>query len=330
MLTGKKILFFSANFFGYHHEIKNKLEAMGAVVDFFDERPRNTFWTKALIRLDKRIMSRKIEKYYKDIIDQTSNKEYDYVFFLKAEVITLKMLRSLKARQSNALFILYMWDSIKNSSRDIEELFPAFDKILSFDRKDAQENDLLVFRPLFYLDDYEELGKTNVDPKYDISFVGTGHTDRYSLVTKIKKSCKTIGLRGFFFLYLQDPKVYLFRKLFQKSFRKAKFSDFAYTPLEKQKILDIILQSHCVLDIQRDVQTGLTMRCVEVLGAKRKLITTNKDVVNYDFYDPNNILVIDRNDPTITNDFIKSPFQEIDDKVYKNYSLFNWVSEIFD
>lgn len=330
MLTGKKIVFFSANFFGYHQEIKKKLESMGAEVDFFDERPKNTFWTKALIRLDKRIMNRRIEKYYKEIISQTSNKRYDYVFFLKAEVITLKMLRSLKNQQSHARFILYMWDSIRNSGRDIEELFPVFDKILSFDRKDVQENSSLVFRPLFYLDDYEKLGENKEEPKYDISFVGTGHTDRYALVSKIKSACKTMGLRGYFFLYLQDPKVFLFRKAFQKSFRKAKYSDFAYTPLVKSEILDVIAQSHCVLDIQRDVQTGLTMRCVEVLGAKRKLITTNEDIVNYDFYDPNNILVIDRNDPKITNQFIKSPFQEIEDKVYKNYSLFNWVSEIFE
>lgn len=303
---------------------------MGAVVDFFDERPKNTFWTKALIRLDKRIMNRRIEKYYKDIINQTSNTMYDYVFFLKAEVITFKMLKSLKNHQSDARFILYMWDSIRNSGRDIEELFPAFDKILSFDRKDTQENNSLVFRPLFYLDDYEKLGKKRMESKYDISFVGTGHTDRYSLVSKIKKTCKTKGIRGYFFLYLQDPKVYLFRKIFQKSFRKAKYSDFAYTPLGKQEILEIIAKSHCVLDIQRDVQTGLTMRCVEVLGAKRKLITTNEDIVNYDFYDPNNILVIDRNNPRITNQFIESPFQEVEDKIYKNYNLFNWVSEIFE
>ena len=49
MFKGKKILFFSANFFGYQHEIKNKLFELGAEFDFFDERPKNTFLYKSLL-----------------------------------------------------------------------------------------------------------------------------------------------------------------------------------------------------------------------------------------------------------------------------------------
>src|SRR5690606_27551417 len=115
-------------------EIKNKLIALGAEVDLFDERPKNTFWYKVFIRLDKRILNRRIEKYYSQIITSTSTKSYDYVFFLKAEVITLKMLNELRCKQPHAKFILYLWDSIKNCE-SVRELFASFDKIVSFDRK---------------------------------------------------------------------------------------------------------------------------------------------------------------------------------------------------
>ena len=63
MLEGKKVLFFSINFFGYQTEIKNKLIELGAKVDYFDERPKNTFWYKFLIRLNKRLVKSRIEKY---------------------------------------------------------------------------------------------------------------------------------------------------------------------------------------------------------------------------------------------------------------------------
>ena len=95
MFKGKKILFFSASFFGYQNEIRNKLISLGAEVDFYDERPKNTFLYKALIRIDKRIVKHQIEKYYTEIINYTQHKEYDYVFFLKAEVITFKILKEL-------------------------------------------------------------------------------------------------------------------------------------------------------------------------------------------------------------------------------------------
>ena len=84
MFKGKRILFFSANFFGYQFEIKNKLIELGAEVDFFDERPKNTFLYKALIRFNKRFITKIIEKYYRTIIEETKSKDYDFVFFFKS------------------------------------------------------------------------------------------------------------------------------------------------------------------------------------------------------------------------------------------------------
>ena len=39
-----------------------------------------------------------------------------------------------------------------------------------------------------------------------------------------------------------------------------------------------------VLDSAQDGQLGLTIRVLEAIGAKKKIITTNEDVINYDFY----------------------------------------------
>ena len=57
---------------------------------------------------------------------------------------------------------------------------------------------------------------------------------------------------------------------------------------------------------------------------------TNKEVKKYDFYNPNNILILDEN----TNykeieDFVsKSKYQEIDQKTYKKYSINYWIKEV--
>jgi len=329
MFKGKKILFFSASFFGYQDEIKNNLVKYGAEVDFFDERPKNTFWTKALIRFDKKIVKRKIESYYSEIIRDTLEKNYDFIFFLKAEVINLKMLNELKQAQSQAKFILYMWDSIKNSSKDVKEFFPLFDKILSFDRKDVERHNSLHFRPLFYIDAYKEIGKEIGNIEYDITFIGTGHTDRFALVSKIKEICKENELNNYFFIYLQDIKIFLVRKFFKKSYKNAKKKDFSFIPLQKSEIVEIIKKSNCILDIQRVVQSGLTMRTLEVLGANKKLITTNEDVVNYDFYNENNVYVIDRDNPKIPMSFIKNKYQTIDFNIYDKYSIDRWLEEVF-
>jgi len=329
MFKGKKILFFSANFFGYHIEIRNKLISLGAEVDFYDERPKNSFWHKALIRIDKRIIRNQIENYYSKIINDTSNIEYDYVFFLKAEVITFKMLSELKKNQKKAKFILYMWDSIKNCE-SVQELFPLFDKILSFDPIDVENNAFMHFRPLFYLDEYVSIGNNKSKSVYDVTFIGTGHTDRYALVMKIKHFCDRNNLKIFFFLYLQDFKIYLIRKLFNKDFKRAKLKDFFFNSLKKEEILKIIKESKCILDIERPVQFGLTMRTIEILGAKKKLITTNANIKNYDFYKESNICIIDRNNPLIPIDFINSDYVDVPQDIYLKYNFSNWLHDTFN
>src|SRR5690606_20510985 len=123
-------------------------------------------------------------------------KTYDFVFFLKAEVITLNKLNELKYTQPNAKFILYLWDSIKNCE-SVTELFTSFDKIVSFDRKDVTNNSFMIFRPLFYLDDYVKISNSIKKPTYDITFIGTGHTDRFSLVMRIKEYCNQYNLKGY-------------------------------------------------------------------------------------------------------------------------------------
>lgn len=328
MFKGKRILFFSANFFGYQFEIKNKLIELGAEVDFFDERPKNTFLYKALIRFNKRFITKIIEKYYRTIIEETKSKDYDFVFFLKAEVITPKVLRELQQTHKKAKFILYMWDSIDHFPL-VRKLFPVFDKILSFDKEDVQANSFLHFRPLFYIDTYKQLPDKPETYENDITFIGTAHFDRYPVLMKLKEHCERHQIKYYFFIYLQDLKIYYIRKLLYKSFRKSKKSDFELKPLNKEEIKTIICNTTCVLDIEKTVQTGLTIRAIETFGARRKLITTNPKIREYDFYDDNNILIIDRDHPTIKSEFLTKEYQKADEEVYKKYSIEYWLYDIF-
>ena len=67
-LEDKKILFISVKFFNYEDIIKTQLENLGAEVDWFDERPSNTVFTKAMIRVNKKLISTSINDYFKKVI----------------------------------------------------------------------------------------------------------------------------------------------------------------------------------------------------------------------------------------------------------------------
>jgi hypothetical protein len=84
------------------------------------------------------------------------------------------------------------------------------------------------------------------------------------------------------------------------------------------------------IDTQRNIQTGLTFRVFESIGYRAKLITSNVDVMNYDFYNANNILVIDEDNVVIPDSFLASDYEEIPEHIYQKYTLKNWVDTVFN
>ncbi len=327
-LEDKKILYIGPKFFAYEMAIQTTLEKkFGATVDFYDDRPSNDFWTKMFIRLNfKFLLKKKISDYYNTIFTKIKTKYYDYVFIVSPETLGFKGLETIKTLQKNATFILYMWDSFdnKNSLNTIH----LFDRVVTFDQKDASTYNLL-FHPLFYIENYTSARVNNIN-KYDLCLIATAHSDRYSLSKIIKKYLEDSSLTMFSFLYLNDTLIYWGRRIFLKKYQYGPINNFSFSPLSQDKVTALISQSKAILDINHPSQIGLTMRTFEVLGAHKKLITTNENIKTYDFYNETNILVIDRHNPIINIDFFKTPYQLLEKTTYQKYSLESWISYVFN
>ena len=91
--------------------------------------------------------------------------------------------------------------------------------------------------------------------------------------------------------------------------------------------------SRCIVDVvaTKYNQTGLTLRPLEALFFKKKLLTTCKDLKEYDFYHPDNIFIIDINNPCLDGieDFMSKPFHEIDESIANQYDINNWLRTYF-
>lgn len=328
-LANKKILFIAARFFGYETEIKLKLEELGAYVDFYDQRPSNSFFVKSLIRINKRFLSRTIGSYYEAISRATETIEYDYVLFISPEVITKKAFLGLKGAQKKAQFIMYMWDSFRNKGKNIDDIREYFDRLLSFDQRDCMIPNLNIqYRPLFFLDDYKSISN-HQDKKYDLLFIGTIHSDRSKLLAKFKDLCAKEGLTYFYYLYFPSRILFYLGLLVDPSLWKYKAKEFKFHSLDKREIVDLMASARAVIDIQHPRQSGLTMRTIEVLGARRKLLTTNQEILKYDFYHPANIQVVDREHLNVDLSFLGMDFVPVEETVYQRYSIQGWINEVF-
>ena len=289
-------------------------------------RPANSFAVKAAIRINRNLLARYIDRYHARIIERTKNRKYDYVFFIKGESVSVENLNKIKELHPEAKLIIYHWDSIANN-RNALRILPVFDRAFSFDKPDCEKLGIR-FLPLFYLRDYEKIGRQEPDYRYDLLFVGTVHSDRYGLLRRVSGQIERAGGRCFAYMFFQSRVLYWKMKLQNKSLRGTSVRDFRFAPLPKAGLLDLYRKSRAVIDIQHPRQTGLTMRCIETMGAKRKLITTNGHIAEYDFYDPNNILIVDRQNPVVPSGFTASPYRDIPAETYDRYRIDRWLETI--
>ena len=312
----------------YANGIIKKMKELGYNVFFIADKPKESFFSKVLGRLKTPIYKRIIIKYYRKKISLIpSNVDIDYVLVIRGEYTPEVIISDLKDKYNNAKKILYMWDSIKNN-KGIEKKWKFYDKVYTFDRKDYMNYmDKISFLPLFYYEDCLP-NISNIDIKYSMSFIGTAHEDRIYIVNKCFDYIGNLELPCFKYYYLPHYFIFLKNKIFNNYYKGVRKKHINFKQLPFEELYNIYASSKCILDIESPRQTGLTMRTIEIIGLHKKLITTNKDIINYDFYNKNNILVIDRENPYVDIDFINSPYEELDEQIYKEYSLKNWIIKV--
>lgn len=324
MLQNKKILLITVKFFNYEQDIRNELIRQGASVDFVLDRPFNSGLMKALTKISPAFMQTLVYVYYQIYFPYIFKTKYDYVFVVEGITLSRLALQRLKKSSPECIFILYVWDSVKNRHH-IYQNSDCYHKILTFDPEDAKRLGY-DFRPLFFTREFESTECKNIN--YDLCFIGTVHSDRYEIVKKLSENLFQ-GCRKFLYLYFHEKWYFHLNRLFKKSYRESTKSEFSFNTISKQKVIEYLGVSSVILDIEHPHQTGLTMRTFEVMAQKRKLATTNVSVRNYDFYNPNNILIIDRKNPVITKEFFLADYQELPSNIYHKYTLEAWVSDCF-
>ncbi len=325
-MENKRILFIAPLFFDYYSEIINELTIMGYEVDYICDAPNNSNITKAIGRINKRLIYFSTRKYFKNNVwKKIRNNKYNKVFVICGMTFSFSpnMLEKIKNNNPEADFIIYQWDS-ENNLPFVNSIHKYFDRLYTFDRVDYIKNNKYSFLPLFYTRTYEEIGNNNHDYKYGCSYVGTAHPQKYKDINTMSNSLQKIIDNQFIYHYMPSKLKYFYHKLLSPEYKKARFRDFKTNKLSSKDMMHIFENSKIILDAPQSGQTGLTIRTIECLGAKRKLITTNKEIEKYDFYNKQNILIyegeIDKNSSFFTNEYV-----DIDNHIYQKYSLRNWL-----
>jgi hypothetical protein len=318
-------LLISTNFFGYPQEIVKALAARGRSALWHDDRPAADTLTKALVRLSPKLIQRKSDEYFSRIFTEAAHHDVRDILVIKGEALSVEMIRKMRTTFPKARLTLYFWDSYRNMPKGSEHKVDLFDRAFSFDLEDTRADTRLTYRPLFFIEKYADV--STVDQDIDILFLGTAHSDRVTVLNRIARAVPA----GYDFrkiLYARSGLLHRIQNVTSKSYRQTDERDFIFTPIPKGEVQKLIGRARVVLDIERDVQTGFTMRTIEMLGASRKLISTNPSIVSADFYDPQNQCYVDREAPVIDPAFLEAPWRLQDPGLLRHYSLSGWLDEV--
>ena len=325
-LTGKKVLLFSP--YGctkhYGQAIMAELQKRGAQVDEYDERPSQNALMKIVIRLFKKKVPQIFNNYIKNVIKKNADKDYDYILICRGEAFTPYSIATLRAAYPKAKVILYLWD-VMNQCK-MKDVLDACDKCMSFDPVDARENNI-GFRPTFFVDDYLKVEDKN-ESTYDLLFIGTLYVPRHELIKFLDDKFEKQSLN--FFKYLYVPGLLKYMKEFIFHFPFYPISKVKFSPISLDGTIKLLDDCKSILDVNPPYQISLSTRAHEAMAARRKYITTNKHIMDYEFYNPNNIFVVDIKNPIIPKEFFETPFEPVPDKILYKYSVGGLVDDLFD
>ncbi|RJS45406.1 glycosyltransferase family protein [Nocardioides cavernaquae] len=326
----RSALLITPAFFGYEKDIVAELENQGFSTTFIDERPSNTAFSRAILRVRKNLINRRIEAYYNARLADLSTEVFDLVLVIKAEVVPRWFLEELRRQSPDARFVFYTFDAISNASNCLDVL-ECFDELWSFDPDDVAERPNFSYLPLFYTADYSALPQSEAlrPRRHSLSFVGTLHSERYAFAKELFGD----RARTFGFFFVQARWYFAIIKYLTREHWSVPWRDVSFASLERREIAEIFRESDAVLDMQRAGQAGLTMRTFEVLASGSILVTTNASIVREPFYDPARILVVPADISALDSSAVFATLSGLDKpsgppQGFDAYSLAAWVRAI--
>ena len=206
--------------------------------------------------------------------------------------------------------ILWYWNSISDTV-PISKFAGKNVDIWTFDPADAQKYGIRK-NTQFYI---EENFKLNIKPIViqDVFYVGADKNNRGKTLAVLKE-------------YFDKNNVKYDFNLVQSGKSKSEDGIEYKKSLTYREVVEKICNSKVIIDLVAEWQSGLTLRPLEALYFRKKLITNMKSIKDYDFYNPNNIFIlgVDKIDKLKT--FINNEYDDINYDFYrKKYSFKEWL-----
>lgn len=332
-MKSKKILLALSSVHGISELIEENLQYYGFDVTNISRNDKDTdqfrypsFYAHLQVKIRKllfRDKNAKQELQSKLLLDElkyiSSNiDKFDYSLFILAQCYSLTFLDYVKEKTKNGVMVNYQWDGMDRFPSILERIH-YFDRFFAFDPQDIKKYHVLPTTSFYFDFDLKKL-----PIEYDFYYLGAHRDDRSGILISFANFAKSMGWTVNINIALPVRRNNV-AKLYPENINLLKpneVKDFKENLLASRKskvLLDFVISEH----------NGLSLRTFEALGHDKKLITTNKEIIKYDFYHPNNIFILDNNFDDIP-EFLDKPYHHIEPKIKEKYSFGNWIKYVLN
>jgi hypothetical protein len=321
-----KISLISFDFWDYDHYIVKSLLKKGIDAHHikigcfkhknFQDKAVNAF---SKVFLGKNLKHEKRQEFIKDSIKK--NGFQDQILVLNADTIDLETLIFVK-KHTNKL-ITYLYDNL--SRFPVQEKLYLFDKVYSFDDEDIKQYGFEKLTNYNYLD---YLPQEKQNPSMDLFYITSFDKFRNKTLIPLAENLKQFNINYRFVVvgkkgWKEQVKFFGSKRLKNHVVLKQKI-------ISTKTIAKTYEQTKAILDLMREGQTGLSFRVFEAMALEKKIVTNNEKIKEYDFYNENNILILDKDLRNLSKDFFNTPYERIPKNIYEKYILGSWVDRVFE
>ena len=250
-----------------------------------------------------------------------SYKDYKTIIIFDA-LMREDLFQILKNNNPDARFIVYKWNP-GTTQPWLDKMKNKGIEVYSFDISDCEKYPEIKFNQQFY-----PMFKTQTDigsaikETQDFYFCGY-NKNRFPLFKKLVNQFNKKDLS--YKIIVREWSQYGIKK-------RSKTIDgiqMVWKETTYEKILHDILKSKCLIDIVQKNQKGLTIRVMEALAYRKKILTNNSKLKKEPFYHPSNIFIIDEDD--IENSceqlkqFLEEPYECVDETILQSYDTSEWL-----
>lgn len=277
----------------------------------------------------------KAERKWKTLLEDEKLKDsIDYFLSIDGMDIPSFVFEVFRELNPRIRMILYMYDRVEGVYQ-IDRFFKYYDEVFSFDLSDCSQFGLSLL-PIYWV----PVSSKDNELFYDIfafASYSSFKKERTLMFSKLKRIAKKKKYREYIKLYdrsyADNKYLFAFKSIVKYVLKVDSLSLWDIcnglitgSSVKPDEYRELINSSNVIFDTQASYQDGLTARFMWALGAGKKIITTNTHVRQYDFYNENQVFILDNNMEDIDS-FIGTSYNPDlrQQKKIESYRIDNWI-----